>query len=350
MAKDVQEWILEVDLLEVFAINRVAIRFAAGHEPNGYKLLASRDGVDWSEAASRSGAGRDQHTFPKTEARFVRVVAAPGGNRMAIASIHVFGVQAAPRTMPAPYRFAPPAAPNLKLWVKADEGVVTAGEAFVSEWRDQSGNNNHMVLPKPFTKLDSISSGTTVSTKKPVLWKDMKNGRPAVRFDGFDDCLVADGVSGSFENNTVFILFRPHSSSDYNQVFGAKGTWGQFMFHAGNKDSVYVGTSVDSRFAPPQTAGAMNPGQWELFTFTLNSGTAKLYNNSKLIGSRAMKTPAEWTGLMFGENLDFRDKNNGFSIDADVAEVLVYNVGLSDADIGKIHQYLSDKYDLSDSE
>ena len=110
MAKDLQDYILEVDLLEVFAINKVLIKFAENHAAETYTVSASRDGVDWTEVATKSGAGKDEHRFAEMDARYVRLTSAAGGSKMGVASIHVFGGEAKKRSIPKPVKFNPPAA------------------------------------------------------------------------------------------------------------------------------------------------------------------------------------------------------------------------------------------------
>ena len=341
LPKDVKDFTLEVDLIKIYSINKINLSFAKGHESGQVTLFASRDGIDWTQVGTNKSI-----SFDDMDARFVKVEAKAGDKALAISNIEVFGQISKKRKNSAPVKFTPPQASSLKLWVKADEGVETAGEDFVAQWKDFSGNNNHLVLPKAFTKLDPISSGTTVSTKKPVLWNDMKNGRPAVRFDGFDDCLESTGVTGDFKNNTIVILFRPHTVNNYNQVFQAKGGWGEFMLHAGNGGTVYAGSTVNSRFVTGKNI--MKPAQWQTITYTAKNGTAKLFNNKQLVSTQAVVNPKAWTGFMFGMNLDFREKNNGFTLDADIAEVFIYNNALSETELATVKDYLNKKYQLAE--
>ena len=338
MAKDVQDFALEVDLLNIYSINQIKLNFADGKESNNFKVYASRDGVNWQTLGQTKNL-----TFKKMNARFVKVESANSSSKMAIANIEVFGKRAKKAKLSKPVAFSAPSKKNLQLWVKADEGVKTGGEDFVAKWKDHSGKGNHLVLPKAFTRLDPASSGTTVSTKKPVLWRALKNGRPAVRFDGFDDCLVANGVAGDFKNNTIFILFRPHTVHNHNQVFQAKGGSGEFVFHAANGGTVHAGSDGKASF---KQNAVLKAGQWQVMTYTQSNGKAKLFSGSKLLESKSMPVSKPWTGFMFGTNVDFRRKG-GHTIDGDVAEVLVYNKALSSSEIKTIQAYLNTKYKLS---
>jgi hypothetical protein len=62
-----------------------------------------------------------------------------------------------------------------------------------------------------------------------------------------------------------------------------------------------------------------------------------LYKNGTLIATKALDSPAAWTGFTLGQN-------NYNTINGDVAEVLVYNSALSDTDRQGIETYLQNKY------
>src|SRR5437899_9425011 len=61
---------------------------------------------------------------------------------------------------------------NLKLWLRADAGVVVT-ETGVSYWADQSGSGTEAVQFEPGSR--------------PTLFSGAINGKPSVSFDGIDD-------------------------------------------------------------------------------------------------------------------------------------------------------------------
>src|ERR1700751_4507704 len=63
---------------------------------------------------------------------------------------------------------------TLRLWLKADVGVVTNSNGQVSRWQDQSGNNNDAFAP-------------TVAAQPSLVRPATLGGNPAVHFDGIQD-------------------------------------------------------------------------------------------------------------------------------------------------------------------
>lgn len=81
--------------------------------------------------------------------------------------------------------FSPSRIPGLLLWLKADAGIITdttSGSTTISQWQDQSGNNNHAIQ--------------TVKTKQPIAG-DSINGLPTIRCNGSAYLLGNTSVTGS---------------------------------------------------------------------------------------------------------------------------------------------------------
>lgn len=84
---------------------------------------------------------------------------------------------------------------GLKMWLRADLGVVKDGSGYVSEWSDQSGSGNDIVQ--------------AASGRKP-LWKDDDlNGHETISFDGSDDYLAAAGISGNTPATVIVVYDKP---------------------------------------------------------------------------------------------------------------------------------------------
>lgn len=156
-----------------------------------------------------------------------------------------------------------------------------------------------------------------------------------IQFDGIDDLLTADGVTGNYSNCTIFTVMKPAALADYNQSMGASGAWGQFNFHSSANGTVYAGTDTNTRFVT--AANTMVNNQVQQFTYRLSDGSAALYKNGASIASGTQTSPASWTGYMLGRT------NNG-TVSGYIAEVLVYNKALNNADRQYIENYLKAKY------
>jgi hypothetical protein len=138
---------------------------------------------------------------------------------------------------------------------------------------------------------------------------------------------------------TVIFVLKPQTVKSYNQPIGAAGGWGQYLFHTTSNGGVYTGTSVSSRISPSDGPGAntLVPNNWSKFAYVFNNGAAKLFKNGTQLASKTISNTALWTGFTLGQN----DNN---TISGDIAEVLVYNSALSDADRQSVEAYLQTKY------
>ena len=119
--------------------------------------------------------------------------------------------------------FNPAADPNLKIWLKADKGVIlSAGK--VATWQDQSPNLNHANQP------NVIQQPTVVN--EPLL-----NNKPSIKLDGDDDYLVFNDIPNI---RSVFLLLKHDSGiGSYQSILGGDPSYdflgedGTPLFNAG---------------------------------------------------------------------------------------------------------------------
>jgi hypothetical protein len=345
-----------VDLLGSYDLDEVWFKgYDVSNSALEYDIDVSRDGVAWSAIANgtqSSGSAGDTFAFVSgatAAIRYVRVRPVNNGGigQVTIEKLEVYGDESA---------LTAPAAPtvstsgisnaNLKLWLRADAGVSTAGHDYVWSWSDQSGYNQNAVLPLPQSTSDPNYVNSSQSPKKPQLIENVVNGLPAVRFDGFDDSLTAP-LRGTPSSFTVAVALRPF---DLRQVFRAGGGWSQFNLHGdATTGGLYAGTDVSTRITPTNTgANVLERGTWVdlIFTYDGTTKTAKLYKNGVLLATKAgMTAPALWTGFSLGDNVDIRWKQDGTANYGDVGEVLVYNSAAGSARVAVLESYLSSKWE-----
>ena len=86
--------------------------------------------------------------------------------------------------------FTPRQLTNLRGWWKSDTGItIVTG---VSQWNDQSGQNNHLVQ--------------ATGASQPVVTAAAINGLPAITFDGVDDFMAVSFTLAV--PLTIFVVFR----------------------------------------------------------------------------------------------------------------------------------------------
>ena len=230
------------------------------------------------------------------------------------------------------------ASSTLKLWLKGDTGVITDTENFVTEWQDQSGNNNHAVQTDP--------------ASTPAIG-DI-NGEPSVRFDGadtFPDFLEinpADSLAITGDIAT-FAVARFDDFATYRAV------WGQTAVNVPRPNDWYLqpnsGRPVFFRGAgtppgqnPNVVAAGGVPVNAPLLLGVQQSGTTLThYLNGRPFGSGQITLTPEYLGdpLRIGSRNDLVTKMRG-----DIAELMIFDGALSDEELIEVRRYLGTKYNI----
>src|SRR5262249_51597034 len=96
--------------------------------------------------------------------------------------------------------FSPASIAGLGLWVRTDAGLAADAAGRVSEWRDQSGQGNHLTQP-------TLAS-------RPVYVPGSVNGLPVLRFDGVDDSMA---FTTRFDGNirAVFAVLKQNGAQNW---------------------------------------------------------------------------------------------------------------------------------------
>ena len=236
---------------------------------------------------------------------------------------------------------------GLQLWLRADAGVDTLNGK-VSRWHDQSGNGN-----------DAIQTG---ASRQPLLMAGALNGNPVIRFDGVNDKL---GFTGSIlmTQFSLFLVINNHAGDPNNDgnvlTFGANrdfdhqwfmGMWSQF-----GPDSIGMATGyTNAIYAMLPHLG--DHDQWRNLSIVT---TGSIWNTTlRWDGKSAHMSPV---GADYAISVPMGDATgSGGGIGGadgvpagtllakcDVAEILAYNVALSDSVRKSIESYLATKYGLT---
>ena len=207
---------------------------------------------------------------------------------------------------PAPLRAA-----GLKLWVRADAGVI-ASAGSVSAWADQSGNGNHLVQ--------------TTAASQPRLVEGAANGLPVVRFDGQGDAMLF--TTRLTKIRTVFWVVRADGSSntDYRFLLGDSSL---YDLCSGTPSAIWSST---------YTSASVRNGETRLNGALVNGTTTA---RPTTLSAISLVTTGDVTADAFS-----RDRTVGRSWWGDLAELLVYDRPLSDSERETIEGYLAAKYAL----
>jgi len=215
------------------------------------------------------------------------------------------------------------------LWLDAaDIATITESSGSVSQWDDKSGNGRNV------TQGTGISQPTTNSVKQ--------NGLNVLSFDGSNDFLSSANDALNFATIQLFIVARsgtalrtiigvPHASTHVNPFFR------YLLFHAANN-------ALNIRLNGTSSLSANNlitTGAAQLFK--LESDTGDAYGNGvRFIDATGVSlTYPNSTPLRIGANANGAENLNGI-----VAEVLIFDYGLSISQTAQVNSYLNNKWRL----
>jgi len=206
---------------------------------------------------------------------------------------------------------------DLTLWLRGDAGITQDGANRVSQWDDQSGNNNHML------------QGTL---NQQPLQTGQINGVPVVSFDGGANTPDSDQMisTNNASVTTFFIANRPTSFNNCcNPIVGNQTSFISIR---------YNGTDWQS------------PGDGNDFTNPAGSqfrvdgvvGTAAPQGTPHVLNAVRSGAPFNFTNLKLAQHNGFADRAYG----GDIGEVTAFNRALNPVETSIVDNYLSAKFDI----
>lgn len=218
--------------------------------------------------------------------------------------------------------FSPPDIAGLQLWLDASQiAGLNDGDA-VATWNDASGNANN------------ATQGT--ASARPLYKVNIKNGKPALLFDGVDDGFtLTTGLNLSAY--TVFVVLAQTDAVNGSVSFIKAGD--PYNYHSLTPTAVHHqpgGLTVMSTYATATVAG-----DWAM-TEAYRSGTT-LY-----IGKNGTFDAGQASSINWQTDLIGAPYNGGaqYNMVGYIAEMLVYDSGLVAGDRQLVEAYLIAKYGL----
>jgi hypothetical protein len=235
---------------------------------------------------------------------------------------------------------------DLKLWYEADAGSVLNNSGQLFQWTDQSGNTNNAIQ---FT-----------TANEPLYVAGQLNNRPVIRFDGINDQLLAPYIAGT-NNFTILVVARTSQPEeiDFQDANGFAGDSGeQYVLGDRTTDMGYttggaeisMGTNVISIYeyqrtssgpdlVPPEAvfSGGIGSGP-QIISVVYTNRQPILYLNGSLVQTGVQSTrptvitPREIGGDPYGY------------FQGDIAEILIFDRILSNAERLAAENYLNNKY------
>ena len=212
------------------------------------------------------------------------------------------------------------------LWVKADAGVATDSKGRVTQWLDQSGQGHH---------IDKVSGNA------PVLATGL-NSKPVVRFDGQGSLEGLYDFSKSLLAHSLLLLARwtdKDAAHCQRIFFSPTRNW---AFGYVDDDRGWIGDNwIYNKDWNVYGPGSFNT-HWHLHTGTFTDAAKPLVNFWK-DNLRLMERPM---GIETPQSLP-RQLALGGKSRCEIAEVLVYDRALSEAELTRLWKYFSAKYQIT---
>ena len=209
----------------------------------------------------------------------------------------------------------------------ADDDVFSySSGTLVSEWRDKSGNDNH------------VSQSTTSS--QPTRNRTL-NSKSVVDFDGSDDSLSSSNSLTLSSGHTMFaVTLTDAFSSDAGLISINNQLSNGITVHTGGLVYFYYGSGGYN------TTQGVNLSTSYILTKVwtgATSGNRISYKNGTQGYSTGTMANSNSTGVLrLGQQTTYY---NGY-----IAEVVIYNRELSQDEITKVHNYLQNKWNIEVSD
>lgn len=238
--------------------------------------------------------------------------------------------------------FDPKSITGLLYWFAADKITgVTVDDTIVTTWTDSSGNNR-----------DAVAGGT----QRPTFKTNIKNGKPAIRFNGTTNVFRITGSAGTVNytsGSSIFVVLNPSGSS------ATGGSW--FSCHDTSYD--YEGGN-SWLFHPSSTTqlilywrGSRPGGVTDANINTIGQYTATVQQSAGNITQiirrnktqlqthtqAALGTCAPTEATIGGR---FQTAFGSPFVKADILEILIYNTFIGTTNRDAVENYLATKYAL----
>ncbi|MGK7932644.1 MAG: LamG-like jellyroll fold domain-containing protein [Microcystaceae cyanobacterium] len=213
---------------------------------------------------------------------------------------------------------------GLKLWLKSDVGVITSIEGTISEWVDQSENDIKVSMIK--------------EERQPLLVENALNNYPVVQFNGQQSLSLSP-----FLSPTQFTLFIVGKNSNPNESFsmilgpGGKSPNNQLRWENGS-NALFVGTS--NRF-PITTSPIGDTRIYHILSAHYDGSTMTVYRDGVPVSTHEFSTNGPWVLGQIGAWY------SRYFMIGELAEIMVYDVVLTEKELTSVTSYLQDKYDLT---
>jgi hypothetical protein len=221
-------------------------------------------------------------------------------------------------------KFLPSDISNLSVWFKADAGVTATG-LNVTAWADQSGNGNN-----------------ATAYNNPQLITNALNSKPVISFNGSTSYASFPISLAGNTPRTIFIVGKYNDINRQQEGFialGFSGSWDRgYVFREAETENTYYYTP--GQIAAPTSTSVANYHIATIKHFPLGSDDSTMgINGSFGTGGQIILSEIN-QGLIASRGvLDLEEYAS-----VNIAEIIIYNKGLSLTELDQVQKYLNYKY------
>ncbi|MBN1252635.1 MAG: T9SS type A sorting domain-containing protein [Bacteroidales bacterium] len=235
--------------------------------------------------------------------------------------------------------------PHNEVWFDASSLSFSDTDP-VTDWTDVSGNDNNG------------TQGTAGS--QPTFRTGQINSFPAVIFDGTDDFIPFDGSVLAGKDYTVIFVGQRRTSNYFKVIMGGTNT-GQnnnlhlFWYNNAQFRAHHYSNDLQTNMIPntESNSSGTDANEFGIFSTRLGSTEAdpfrKNYQNNHYIpdadGSFTNSSQLNsWNGAALSRAIFGTTE---YYADNDIAEVIIYSTAINAAQLEIVHNYLSEKYNIT---
>jgi len=225
-----------------------------------------------------------------------------------------------------------------KLWLRADSITGLSDTDPVAAWADVSGNSNDFA----------------VDTGSPTFVSSAVNGLPAVRFDGDDGMNAVDIIAGNI-GRTIFTVGKQNNSTG-TSPFDSDADEASYFMEFNEDRSGGTGESYLLTFE-----AAVRVSNNKIFDQNGGLTDYRLLTFRNATGDNVTDTEAYYEGVALGESSSIAVNintasggtyiggfgNSSATFEGDLAEVIVFDVELNEAQRIIVENYLDAKYNFN---
>jgi hypothetical protein len=213
--------------------------------------------------------------------------------------------------------------PGCVLWLRSSSLSLTDGQQ-VETWVDESGQGNHATQ--------------STASKRPLFYDDQINGKPALRFDGEDDWMIA-AVNDILQPFTFFAVAKANDKSDYYNIVGGGDLLVRLMIWSGT-GALHINAGLNV------TGATDRAGAFHYFTGLYNGASS--YGRTDGVEDCAGDAGSNdiITDVHPGMYIGSESGGGTWFFNGDLCEVIVYDNEPSVANRNTVESYLATEYDL----